>query len=184
MERASFVAVYRDTGAEPEYLQTLPSGIGPEGLLAIPSRNLFVTANEADLVEDGGARATVMIYERGDGAPRLSDHPGGADASRSAGARFPASPPTRATPGRLYAVTDSAYSRGADPDDRRDRRSRPRSSAPSPSPRTARRCRSSTSKASPRAPDGGFWLASEGDPEGGDAEPPDPRHAPKARSRR
>nr|MBA3519347.1 alkaline phosphatase [Hyphomicrobiales bacterium] len=66
-ERSSFVAVYRDTGAEPEYLQVLPAGLGPEGLTAIPSRSLFVVASEEDLVEDGGARSTLMIYERGTG---------------------------------------------------------------------------------------------------------------------
>ncbi|QFR25350.1 esterase-like activity of phytase family protein [Brucella suis bv. 1] len=62
-ERGSVVGVYKDTGKEPEFLQLLPSGIGPEGLLAIPSRKLFVTANETDLVKDGGARSHVMIYE-------------------------------------------------------------------------------------------------------------------------
>ena len=109
MERASIVAVFRDTGAEPEYLQTLPSGIAPEGLLAIPSRNLFVTANEADLVEDGGARATVMIYERAEGAPAYPTIEAAADATFGWGALsgLTADP---ATAGRLYAVTDSAYS--------------------------------------------------------------------------
>ena len=63
-ERGSLIGVYKDTGAEPQFLQILPSGIAPEGLVAIPSRNLLVTANEADLVEDGGARSHVMIYER------------------------------------------------------------------------------------------------------------------------
>ncbi|PWL18569.1 alkaline phosphatase [Falsochrobactrum shanghaiense] len=62
-ERGSMVGVYKDSGAEPELLQLLPSGIGPEGLLAIPQRNLFVTANETDLGEDGGARSHVMIFE-------------------------------------------------------------------------------------------------------------------------
>jgi hypothetical protein len=66
-ERASIVGVYKDTGAEPELLQLLPSGISPEGAVAIPGRNLFATANEVDLVEDGGARAHVMIYERAEG---------------------------------------------------------------------------------------------------------------------
>ena len=50
-----------------QLLQLLPSGLGPEGAVAIPSRNLFVTANETDLVEDGGARSHVMIYERAEG---------------------------------------------------------------------------------------------------------------------
>lgn len=66
-ERASVVGVYKDTGAEPELLQLLPSGISPEGAVAIPSRNLLATANEVDLGEDGGARSHVMIYERGEG---------------------------------------------------------------------------------------------------------------------
>ncbi|MBD9622647.1 esterase-like activity of phytase family protein [Ensifer sp. ENS06] len=66
-ERASIVGVYKDTGAEPELLQLLPSGISPEGAVAIPARNLFATANEVDLVEDGGARSHVMIYERAEG---------------------------------------------------------------------------------------------------------------------
>ena len=72
-ERASIVGVYKDTGAEPEFLQLLPSGISPEGLVAIPSRNLLVTANEVDLVEDGGARSHVMIYELAEGDAGLSD---------------------------------------------------------------------------------------------------------------
>ena len=54
-ERASLVGVYKDEGAgnAPTYLQALPGGIGPEGLLALPARNLFVTASETDLREDG-----------------------------------------------------------------------------------------------------------------------------------
>ena len=63
-ERASVIAVYADAGAEPKLLQILPGGIGPEGLLAIPSRNLFVTATETDLTEDGGIGGQVVIYER------------------------------------------------------------------------------------------------------------------------
>ena len=63
-ERASVVGVYDATNpTSPELRQLLPSGIGPEGYVAIPERNLLVSANEADLIEDGGARAHVMIYE-------------------------------------------------------------------------------------------------------------------------
>ncbi|HEX5828721.1 MAG TPA: hypothetical protein VFY23_14435 [Candidatus Limnocylindrales bacterium] len=47
-ERANAVVVYRIRGTEPpQYVQTLRTGTRPEGLLAIPQRNLFVTANEA-----------------------------------------------------------------------------------------------------------------------------------------
>ncbi|TBR44860.1 esterase-like activity of phytase family protein [Marinomonas agarivorans] len=62
-ERAGMVGVYRDTGAEPEFVQLLPSGIAPEGAIAIPSRNLFITGNEKDLIEDKGPRSHVMIYQ-------------------------------------------------------------------------------------------------------------------------
>lgn len=63
LERASLMAVYKDTGGEPELVQLLPSGISPEGAVAIPARNLVASANEVDLGEDGGARSHVMIYE-------------------------------------------------------------------------------------------------------------------------
>jgi hypothetical protein len=68
-ERASVVAVYKDTGAEPQLMQILPSGISPEGAVAIPGRNLLATANEADFGEKGGARSHVMIYQLAEGAP-------------------------------------------------------------------------------------------------------------------
>ncbi|WP_075215644.1 esterase-like activity of phytase family protein [Mongoliimonas terrestris] len=110
-ERASLVAVYRDTGAEPELLQMLPSGIGPEGTLPIPSRNLFVTANEGDLIEDGGVRAHVMIYARGEGE---AVYPTIASATKD-GMPIPFGALSgltadRAEAGKLYAVTDSIFS--------------------------------------------------------------------------
>ena len=69
-ERASMVGVYdaTDLGA-PILLQLLPSGIGPEGYVAIPSRNLLISANETDLIGDGGVRSHVMIYEYSDADP-------------------------------------------------------------------------------------------------------------------
>lgn len=63
LERASLVAIYKDTGAEPEFVQAIPSGIGPEGAVAIPERNLLITANETDLGADGLARSHVSIFE-------------------------------------------------------------------------------------------------------------------------
>lgn len=63
-ERGSAVGVYDVTDlANPVLKQLLPSGVGPEGYVTIPARNLLVSANEADLIEDGGARAHVMIFE-------------------------------------------------------------------------------------------------------------------------
>lgn len=111
-ERSSLIAVYKDAGAEAEYLQSLPSGISPEGLVAIPQRNLLVTANEFDGRADGLAGSHVMLYELGEGEaayPQLiSDldadgHPiGWAAISGAVG--------DAEKPGVLYAVSDSVLS--------------------------------------------------------------------------
>lgn len=63
-ERGSVVGVYDATHpTNPALVQLLPSGIGPEGYVAIPERNLLISANEVDLIEDGGVRAHVMFFE-------------------------------------------------------------------------------------------------------------------------
>jgi hypothetical protein len=112
-ERASVVGVYRDTGSAPELLQILPTGIGPEGLVAIPSRNLFVATSETDLHGEGGAAPHVMIYERAERAAPA--YPTIRSAKIADGKLIPwgalsglAADKTQA--GRLYAVTDSVYS--------------------------------------------------------------------------
>jgi hypothetical protein len=50
LERADSVVVYRLVGANerPALIEVLATGDRPEGLLAIPNRNLFVSANEDD----------------------------------------------------------------------------------------------------------------------------------------
>ncbi|MBS9721893.1 esterase-like activity of phytase family protein [Tianweitania sp. BSSL-BM11] len=111
-ERASVIAVYRDNGNTPELLQVLPGGIGPEGLLAIPQRNLFVTATETDLTEDGGIGGQVVVYERGErpapAYPTIRSEKGenGLPIAWGALSGLAADP---AKPGQLYAVTDSVY---------------------------------------------------------------------------
>ncbi|GAA4181205.1 esterase-like activity of phytase family protein [Shinella granuli] len=109
-ERASIVGVYKDTGGEPELLQLLPSGVGPEGAVAIPSRNLFVTANETDLVEGGGARSHVMIYERAEGEaayPQIVSND--KDGELIGFGALSGLAPVKDKPGMLYAVNDSFY---------------------------------------------------------------------------
>lgn len=109
-ERASTVSVYDVTdAAHPTFKQLLPSGIAPEGVIAIPSRNLFITANEADLIEDGGVRSHVMIYE-------LSDTPAQYPALTSEGAdtligwgAISGMVGDAEVAGKLYAVNDSFY---------------------------------------------------------------------------
>ncbi|MBQ0821036.1 esterase-like activity of phytase family protein [Microvirga sp. HBU67558] len=111
-ERASVVGVYRDTGAAPELLQVLPTGIGPEGLLAIPSRNLFVATSETDLHGDGGAAPHVMIYQRAERAApayptiRSAKNAGGLPIGWGALSGLAAD---KTEAGRFYAVTDSVY---------------------------------------------------------------------------
>lgn len=92
----------------PALKQLLPSGIAPEGAVAIPERNLFVTANEADLGKDGGMRSHVMIYEYQDAPaayPQLTS--AGADSLIGWGA---ISGMAAGQNGIINAVTDSFYS--------------------------------------------------------------------------
>lgn len=98
-ERGNFVAVYRlDDETKPEFVQILPTGMGPEGLLPIPQRELFVTANK----EDG----TISIFQGklGDALPSypqvVSDGlPWSALSGLAAGAGS-----------TVYAVPDNAFS--------------------------------------------------------------------------
>jgi hypothetical protein len=109
-ERASVIAVYDLTDpANPVLKQLLPSGVSPEGMVAIPARNLLASANEVDLREDGLAPAHVMIYQLAEVTaqyPMLTSE--GSDPLIGWGAMsgLAADP---AEPGRLYAVSDSVY---------------------------------------------------------------------------
>lgn len=62
-ERGGFVAVFRlDQNGQPAFSQFLPAPLKPEGLLAIPQRNLLIASGEED-DPSFGVRSTVMIYE-------------------------------------------------------------------------------------------------------------------------
>jgi hypothetical protein len=162
-ERSSLVTVWRDRGAgkAPEYLQALPAGSGPEGLVAISNRNLLVVANE----NDGSARSSVMIYQRGAATPAYptlmsSDSPAGPPIAWGA---ISGTSANRKQAGRLHAVTDSVYAttRILDIDTKF-----------TPALITGALTVTKDGKAfgydaegiAERA-DGGFWLASEGDPD-------------------
>jgi hypothetical protein len=110
-ERGSIMGVYRDTGGEPELLQLLPSGISPEDAVAIPAKNLVATANEADLGEDGAARAHVMIYELQDAPPAYPTIISGMqeDGRPLGWGALSGMVADAEVPGRLYAVNDSFY---------------------------------------------------------------------------
>ena len=107
-ERSSILGVYdMSNPAQPALAQLLPSGISPEGAIAIPSRNILATANEYDARGDSGAPAHVMIYEY-QNAPAVYPHltSAGMDELTGWGA---ISGQVMAEDGTLYAVSDSFY---------------------------------------------------------------------------
>ncbi|MEM9608630.1 MAG: esterase-like activity of phytase family protein [Actinomycetota bacterium] len=109
-ERANVVAVYDvENPLAPVLRQVLPAGIGPEGLLALPSQDLLVVANEVD---DEGFPSSLMLYELGEGAPtypQLMSGPDGANrwpipwGAQSGLAAHPTDPDI------AYSVSDSFY---------------------------------------------------------------------------
>ena len=107
-ERGSFVAVYRITeNKHPEFLQLLPSGLGPEGLLPIPQRGLLIVSSEED-APPLGVRATITIHRLGRDAssyPHLVST-GASPIPWSALSGLTADP---TDPTRLYAVWDSYF---------------------------------------------------------------------------
>lgn len=62
-ERSSVVSVFSlEAPSAPTFRQVLPAGVGPEGVLAIPSRNLLVAASEED-DRAGIVRSVVNVYQ-------------------------------------------------------------------------------------------------------------------------
>lgn len=161
-ERGNFVAVYKDTGAEPEFVQLLPTHVGPEGLLAIPGRDLFAVANEVD---EDGVRSHVSLYQYGAEAPAYptvvsqNDPEKGAPIGWGALSALAADPQDANT---LYAVNDSFY------DDARiytlDIASKPANITSYVTVRGGKQAKLDLEGISV-AKDGGFWLASEGHPD-------------------
>ncbi|MBB4304164.1 hypothetical protein GGD81_003220 [Rhodobium orientis] len=110
-ERANFVAVYRDTGAEPEFVQFLPTNVAPEGLLAIPSRDLLIVANEKDSADDS-VRAILGIYSFGAMEPSYPTIVSDTDPATKAPIGWGALSGLAADPAdaaKVYAVSDSFY---------------------------------------------------------------------------
>jgi hypothetical protein len=109
-ERGSVIGVYDLTEpTNPVLKQLLPSGISPEGMVAIPSRDLLVSANEVDLREDGLAPAHVMIYQRAEGTPAYPMLTSAGSENLIGWGAMSGLAADPATPGTLYAVSDSAY---------------------------------------------------------------------------
>ncbi|MEM8580938.1 MAG: esterase-like activity of phytase family protein [Pseudomonadota bacterium] len=160
-ERASIVGVYDVSDpANAVLAQLLPSGISPEGAVAIPSRGLLATANEYDGLEDGAARAHVMIYQYSDAPaafPQITSK--GADELIGFGAL---SGMVAGEGSTLYAVNDSFY--GYQPTIFTiDASGFPaKVVAATPVTRAGRPAQKIDMEGITRDGDGGFWVASEG----------------------
>jgi Esterase-like activity of phytase len=62
-ERSNTVAVYDVSGRTPRFLQILATGLGPEGISAIPERGLIAVSAETDgQVDDLQIRSMVTLY--------------------------------------------------------------------------------------------------------------------------
>jgi hypothetical protein len=109
-ERSSLVFVFDVANPEqPIYKQTLPAALGPEGVIAIPSRNLLVVSSEED--ERGLFRGGLNIYQYNSVAPI---YPTLESVNRTDGTPIPWSAMSglSADPQndfRIYSVEDSAF---------------------------------------------------------------------------
>jgi len=107
-ERGNAVAVY-DVARPwaPVMHQLLPTGLGPEGILPIPSRNLLVVSSEEDSAEDG-YRSTLSIYQYG---AKTAPYPEirSTDRDLISWGALSGLVADRSQSDRLYAVPDSYY---------------------------------------------------------------------------
>jgi hypothetical protein len=105
-ERGNFIAVYRaDLNNAPHYLQLLPTGSGPEGILPIPERNLLVVTSEKDDA-DTGVRTFINIYQYGAEMPA---YPQIASDSNIGWGALSGLAADRSNADILYTVHDSFY---------------------------------------------------------------------------
>lgn len=161
-ERGSFVAVYALGPRGPRFVQLLPAPLGPEGVLAIPSRGLLVVSGEDD-TPPFGVRSTVMVYELG----RAASYPHLVSADDAAGQPIPWSALSgmaalRGSEREILAVSDAFYAESRI--FRIDVAQAPaviRGSVPLQGGSAGFDAEGITV-----APDGTYWIASEGDGEG------------------
>lgn len=168
-ERSNVVGVYDVSKGTPEFLQLLPTGIGPEGMKAIPKRDLLVVAAETAA---GIFPSMITIYEHDDAAATMTlvsaDDANGLPLPWNAMSGLTAD---RSDPDTLYGVSDSILAEaGIHTIDV--------SSVPAVITRrvlvtdTAGAVRNDLDlEGIAAAPEGGFWLASEGRVTAGSSRP-------------
>jgi len=121
-ERSSVVFVYTIDSSSmsppsPELVQILPVGIGPEGITAIPSRNLVAIASEVD-DRDSKLRSSIAVFELGSSETGIPEYPSLVSAARdgSDGPSIPFAALSGLTAdstdnSKLYTVEDSFYNK-------------------------------------------------------------------------
>ncbi|WP_085904627.1 esterase-like activity of phytase family protein [Kiloniella majae] len=118
LERANLIGVYQDVKTGDglnnrfDFVQALPSGgVGPEGIVTIPSRGLVVIANEKDDIKDG-YRSNLTIYKQGNEGVSLPQivSVDGANGSPIGWGALSGLTANATDPSILYAVNDSFYS--------------------------------------------------------------------------
>lgn len=155
-ERANYVQVLDVSTATPRPLQLLPTGIGPEGLATIPSRSLLAVANETG---EGGVPSMITLYRLQRGEPSYPQIASvDVDGVPVPWVALSGLAGDRADADRAWAVSDSFLAEGYvyEVD-----------LATSPPSILGRRAVTGASSTLDLegivpAPDGGFWLASEG----------------------
>ncbi|MEV6238129.1 esterase-like activity of phytase family protein [Lentzea sp. NPDC051838] len=114
LERANLVAVYDvNDPRKPRFLQALPTGVGPEGLLPIPATGTLVVSAEEDSAGDG-IRSSLSGYRLTRTPLQMSlQHNQGTPSIVSDGIGFGALSGLSGIPGNLrevVSITDAAYS--------------------------------------------------------------------------
>lgn len=110
-ERSNFVAVYDlSDPTSPVFERVLPTTNGPEGLLAIPERDLLVVSSETDEAE-AGVRASLAVHQLQQGRPAFpsvvsTEESNGLAIGWGALGALSAAP---GNPSALWAASDSAY---------------------------------------------------------------------------
>ncbi|MGB5757859.1 MAG: esterase-like activity of phytase family protein [Acidimicrobiales bacterium] len=112
-ERANVVGVYDVDNGAPTPVQLLPTGIGPEGLKAIPSRGLFVASTETDVADSGiPTMINIYAYTRGAGNYPMIASAADADGNPIPWVALSGMAGDRTEPDTIYAVSDSFLADG------------------------------------------------------------------------
>jgi hypothetical protein len=105
-ERGNFTAVYDvSRPSSPKFKQIIPTTNGPEGVVAVPSRNLVIVSSEEEL-PDEGIRASVQVIGFG---PKAGAFPSIVSRSSIPYGTLSGLSAVPGSPSSLVTVTDSAY---------------------------------------------------------------------------